>query len=58
MIDPEVWFLAQSPFVQGVQASFVAGMGTALGALPVFLARRLAAAIEDGPLGFSTVAPG
>lgn len=53
MIDPGVWFLAQTPFVQGVLASFVAGMGTALGALPVFLVRRLKPAVEDGLIGFS-----
>ncbi|MDX1606601.1 MAG: ZIP family metal transporter [Candidatus Competibacterales bacterium] len=53
MTDPGPWFLSLSPFLQGVLASFVAGMGTAVGALPVFLVRKLADRVEDGLLGFS-----
>lgn len=53
MADLDLWFLGLAPFSQGVVASLVAGMATALGALPVFLMRRLEPRIEDGLIGFS-----
>jgi ZIP family zinc transporter len=42
-----------SPFAQGLAGSFIAGLGTGVGALPVFFLRRLGARSQDLLLGFS-----
>jgi zinc transporter, ZIP family len=46
------WLTGLSSFQLGVLASFVAGLFTAVGALPIFLLRRISQATEDALMGF------
>jgi ZIP family zinc transporter len=47
------WLSGLSPVLLGWGGSLVAGLGTGVGALPVFLMRRLSRGAEDRLLGFS-----
>jgi len=47
-----VWLAGLSTFQLGFLASFVAGMFTAVGALPIFMLRRISQATEDALMGF------
>ncbi|QOC22658.1 ZIP family metal transporter [Wenzhouxiangella sp. AB-CW3] len=46
------WLAGLSSFQLGFLASFVAGMFTAVGALPIFMLRRISQATEDALMGF------
>ncbi len=46
------WLAGLSSFQLGFLASFVAGMFTAVGALPIFMLRRISQATEDTLMGF------
>ncbi len=46
------WLSGLSTFQLGFLASFVAGMFTAVGALPIFMLRRISQATEDALMGF------
>jgi zinc transporter, ZIP family len=46
------WLAGLSSFQLGFLASFVAGLFTAVGALPIFMLRRISQATEDALMGF------
>lgn len=53
MAGVALWFSGLSPIAQGLVGSFVAGLGTAVGALLVFPLRGLGPSAQDRLLGFS-----
>lgn len=48
----QVWLADLNTLQLGVLASFVAGMFTAVGAIPVFFMRRISRQVEDSLMGF------
>ncbi|AHE97649.1 ZIP family metal transporter [Thioalkalivibrio paradoxus] len=48
----QVWLADLSTLQLGILASFVAGMFTAVGAIPIFFMRRLSREVEDSLMGF------
>jgi len=48
----QVWLADLNTLQLGVLASFVAGMFTAVGAIPIFFMRRLSRQVEDSLMGF------
>ncbi len=46
------WLVGLSTLQLGILASFVAGMFTAVGAIPIFFMRRLSREVEDSLMGF------
>jgi len=48
----QLWLVGLSPLQLGILASFVAGMFTAVGAIPIFFMRRLSREVEDSLMGF------
>jgi zinc transporter, ZIP family len=48
----QVWLADLSTLQLGILASFVAGMFTAVGAIPIFFLRRLSSEVEDSLMGF------
>lgn len=48
----QVWLADLNTLQLGILASFVAGMFTAVGAIPIFFMRRLSREVEDSLMGF------